>query len=330
MGRPGQRQQVQADGGPIEGVAVRVTLVVLVDEFLRILSAERNLSEHTIRAYRSDLEGLVEFLGRMGIGDPGAVDHLALRRWLAQLSTRGYARRSIARRAAACRSFFSWLVERRVVAVSPAAGLATPKLERRLPSILTPGEADALIDSTPVDEPVGVRDRAILELLYDTGIRVSELCGIDLDALDIGRRTARGRHAAVRVMGKGSKERIVPIAPPGVEALEHYLAGPRAWFVREQTPVPDRRALFLNRRWKRIGSRDVRALVERYVRALGVRHASPHTFRHSFATHLLDGGADLRAVQELLGHADLATTQVYTHVSRERMRAVYDQSHPRA
>ena len=292
-------------------------------EFLRVLSAERNLSEHTIRAYCSDLGNLVEFLGRMGLSEPAAVDHLALRRWLAQLQVRGYARRSIARRAAACRSFFSWLAQRGFVAASPAAALATPKLERRLPAILTPGEVDALIESAPNDEPVGLRDRAIVELLYDTGIRVSELCGIDLDAVDL----VAGR---VRVMGKGGKERMVPVAPPGVDALERYLAGPRSWFVRRQTPPGDRRALFLNRRWKRIGSRDVRALVERYVRALGVRHASPHTFRHSFATHLLDGGADLRAVQELLGHADLATTQVYTQVSRERMRAVYDQSHPRA
>jgi integrase/recombinase XerC len=325
MGRP--EQQRRRSGEAVVAAPAPGALPVLVEEFLRVLSAERNLSEHTIRAYRSDLGGLAEFLGRMGIGDPGSVDHLALRRWLAQLTTRGYARRSIARRAAACRSFFGWLAQRGVVGVSPAAGLATPKLERRLPAILTLREAEALIESPPVDEPAGVRYRAILELLYDTGIRVSELCGIDLDALDLGREPAGGR---VRVMGKGSKERIVPVAPPGVEALERYLAGPRAWFVREQTPPADRRALFLNRRWKRIGSRDVRALVERYVGALGVRHASPHTFRHSFATHLLDGGADLRAVQELLGHADLATTQVYTQVSRERMRAVYDQSHPRA
>jgi site-specific recombinase XerD len=295
----------------------------LVGGFLRALSAERNLSEHTIRAYRSDLGGLVDFLGRMGVGEPAAVDHLALRRWLAQLQLRGYARRSIARRAAACRSFFGWLVQRGLLEASPAAGLATPKLERRLPDILTPAEIDALIELPPADEPVGLRDRAIIELLYDTGIRVGELCGIDLDAVDL----AAGR---VRVMGKGSKERMVPVAPPGVLALERYLAGPRGWFVREQTPGSDRRALFLNRRWKRIGSRDVRALVERYTRSLGARHASPHTFRHSFATHLLDGGADLRAVQELLGHADLATTQVYTQVSRERMRAVYEQSHPRA
>jgi site-specific recombinase XerD len=303
------------------------TLPALVEEFLRVLFAERNLSEHTIRAYRCDLGALAEFLARMGIEDPGAVDHLALRRWLAQLTTRGYARRSVARRAASCRSLFAWLAERGIVGMSPAAGLSTPKLERRLPVVLTPREAEALIESPPVDEPVGLRDRAILELLYDTGIRVSELCGIDLDALEVRRGPAGGR---VRVMGKGSKERIVPVAPPGVQALERYLAGPRSWFVREQTPPADRRALFLNRRWKRIGSRDVRALVERYVRALDVRHASPHTFRHSFATHLLDGGADLRVVQELLGHADLVTTQVYTQVSRERMRAVYDQSHPRA
>jgi integrase/recombinase XerC len=295
----------------------------LVDAYLRALAAERNLSEHTIRAYRSDLQGLVDFLGRMGLAEPGAVDHLALRRWLAQLQIRGYARRSIARRAAACRSFFGWLVERNVLAASPAAGLATPKLERRLPAILTSSEIDALIEAPPVDEPVGLRDRAIIELLYDTGIRVSELCGIDVDAVDFGARR-------VRVMGKGRKERLVPIAAPGMAALERYLSGPRDWFVREQTPPGDRRALFLNRRWKRIGSRDVRALIERYTRSLGARHASPHTFRHSFATHLLDGGADLRAVQELLGHADLATTQVYTQVSRERMRAVYDQSHPRA
>jgi integrase/recombinase XerC len=320
MRRPGVEQRAPSQEAVAEAPRA---LTVLVGEFLRVLLAERNLSEHTIRAYRSDLGGLVEFLGRMGLCEPAGVDHLALRRWLAQLQLRGYARRSIARRAAACRCFFSWLEQRGFVAVSPAAGLATPKLERRLPAILTPAEVDALIESAPSDEPVGVRDRAIIELLYDTGIRVSELCGIDLDAVDL----VAGR---VRVMGKGSKERMVPVAPPGLDALERYLAGPRSWFVREQTPPADRRALFLNRRWKRIGSRDVRALVERYVRSLGIRHASPHTFRHSFATHLLDGGADLREVQELLGHADLATTQVYTQVSRERMRAVYDQSHPRA
>jgi integrase/recombinase XerC len=306
--------------GPTEETSV---LAGRCTEFLRSLSAERNLSEHTIRAYRSDLEGLAEFLGRMGITEPSGVNHLVLRRWVAQLQLRGYARRSIARRAAACRSFFGWLVERGVLTVSPAAGLATPKLERRLPTILTAGEVDLLIETPPQDEPVGVRDRAIIELLYDTGIRVSELCGIDLDALD----RAAGR---VRVLGKGAKERNVPVAPVGMQALERYLAGARSWFVREQTPAADRRAVFLNRRWKRIGTRDVRAMLDRYVRTLGTRHASPHTLRHSFATHLLDGGADLRAVQELLGHADLATTQVYTQVSRERMRAVYDQSHPRA
>ncbi|MGH2721194.1 MAG: tyrosine recombinase XerC [Actinomycetota bacterium] len=294
-----------------------------VAQFLRSLEAERNLSEHTIRAYRSDLGGLVEFLARMGIGAPGAVDHLVLRRWIAQLQLRGYARRSIARRAAACRSLFGWLVERGLLGANPAAGLATPKLERRLPTILTPAEVDDLIATPPQDEPAGLRDRAIIELLYDTGIRVSELCAVDLDAVDL-------RAGRIRVMGKGAKERIVPVAPVGVAALERYLAGPRSWFVREQTPAADLRALFLNRRWKRIGTRDVRALLDRYARALGTRHTSPHTLRHSFATHLLDGGADLRAVQELLGHADLATTQVYTHVSRQRMRAVYDQSHPRA
>jgi integrase/recombinase XerC len=306
--------------GSAEGASV---LADRVSQFLRSLEAERNLSEHTVRAYRLDLDGLVEFLGRMGVDDPAAVNHLALRRWVAQLQLRGYARRSIARRAAACRSFFGWLVDRGLLAASPAAGLATPRLERRLPTILTSAEVDALIETPPQDEPVGVRDRAVIELLYDTGIRVSELCSMDLEAVDLG----AGR---IRVMGKGAKERIVPVAPVGLAALERYLGGPRSWFLREQTAAADRRALFLNRRWKRIGTRDVRALLDRYARALGTRHASPHTLRHSFATHLLDGGADLRAVQELLGHADLATTQVYTQVSRQRMRAVYDQSHPRA
>jgi site-specific recombinase XerD len=295
--------------------------VELVERFVGYLSLERRLSPHTSAAYRGDLLGLATFLARGGSGLP-EVTYPVLRRWLAHLNTRGYARASIARKAAAARSFYRYLARRRVVEISPAARLSAPKVPALLPSVLKPGEAEALVEAPQGDDPYIARDRAILELLYAAGLRVSELCGLDIEDVDLG-------HQRVRVLGKGGRQREVPFGDAAAEALAGYVG----WARRAIFPQAPREhgPLFFNRRRRRIGSRDVRGLVESYVnRVLPGRRASPHTLRHSFATHLMEGGADIRAVQELLGHASLANTQRYTHVSRGRLFGAYRSSHPRA
>jgi site-specific recombinase XerD len=295
------------------------------------LRLERRLSENTVRAYHRDLASLGVFLARGG-GGVLDVTYPELRRWLAHLRTRGYARSSLARKAAAVRTFYVWATRRGLVPANPAALLAHPSVASRLPSVLKQDEAAVLVTAPHHTDPVGLRDRAALELLYGCGLRIAELCGLDVDDVDlVGSR--------VRVMGKGSKERMVPVGDLAAEAVGDYLAHGRA----AMCPVPpepgpsaatatvDAEALFFNRRRKRLGPRDARAMVERYARAaLGARRVSPHTLRHSYATHLLEGGADIRTVQELLGHASLATTQRYTHVSRSRLFDAYRRSHPRA
>jgi len=293
--------------------------LALVDAFLEHVSLERRLSEHTARAYRNDLVGLSEFLSRAGLSLAEAT-YPMLRRWLANQATMGYAPATIARRSASIRSFYRFAARRGLIAADPSSRLLSPKVPKRLPAVLRPPDAAALVEAPAGDDAWGARDRAILELLYACGVRVSELCGLDLGDADAG----RGR---VRVMGKGGKERELPLGDPAADALTDYLA------VRPSLPVREgsERALFVNHRGKRIGSRDVRAMVERYRRlALGDRRATPHTLRHSFATHLMEGGADIRAVQELLGHANLGVTQRYTHVSKGRLFGAYRRSHPRA
>jgi integrase/recombinase XerC len=288
-------------------------------DFLQHLALERRLSARTVEAYRVDLIGLATFLERSG-GNLRQATPRQLRRWLAHLSTRGYARSSIARKAAAVRAFYRFAVRRGHVATSPASLLASPKLPVRLPPVLKASEAAALVASPEPEDPWAVRDRAVLELLYASGLRVSELCGLDFGDVDLD----RGR---VRVMGKGGTERDVPFGEVAADAVRVYLTEARSETV---TPVRGA-ALFFNRRGRRLGSRDVRAIVEKYRRGiLAGRRVSPHTLRHSFATHLMEGGADIRAVQELLGHASLATTQRYTHVSRGRLFGAYRRSHPRA
>jgi integrase/recombinase XerC len=278
------------------------------------------MSRHTARAYRDDLTGLATFLERGG-SDLRSATHAQLRRWLANLSTRGLARSSIARKAAAARSMYRFAASRSLVPTNPAAMLAAPKVPTSLPPVLKPGEASSLIEAPVGGDPWAIRDRAVLEVLYAAGIRVSELCGLDLDDLDL----EEGR---VRVLGKGGRERSVPIGEEAVDALREYLADSRPATVRAGRGGP---ALFVNRRGKRISPRDVRAVVEKYRRdVLAGRRVSPHTLRHSFATHLMEGGADIRAVQELLGHSSLGTTQRYTHVSRRRLFGAYRRSHPRA
>jgi site-specific recombinase XerD len=273
-----------------------------------------------------DVTSLAVFLGRSGTDLAGA-SHLLIRRWLAQLHTRGYARSSLARKAASVRAFYRWAERRGLVPRNPAAGLAHRAEATRLPVVLKPGEAASLV-SAPGPDPVGMRDLAVLELLYGSGIRVGELCGLDVDDVDL-----RGRR--LRVLGKGAKERVVPFGDFAARALSRYVKGSRPHFLEDaagDTRPGDAadRALFLNRRHRRLGPRDVRHLLARYAGAIGPKRISPHTLRHSYATHLLEGGADIRTVQELLGHTSLATTQRYTHVSRGRLFEAYRQSHPRA
>ena len=290
-----------------------------LDLFLRHLALERRLSPRTVDAYRQDVQALSEFLDRSGTDLRGATYQL-LRRWLAQMTTRGFARSTIARRAAAVRTFYRFAGRRGLVDSNPATLLVSPKLGSRLPAVLKPGEADSLVEAPFADDAWGARDRALLELLYGCGLRVSEACGLDLGDVDLG----RGR---VRVLGKGGREREVPMGEVAADATTNYLKEGRDL----APPGGDPRALFRNRRGKRLSSRDARAVVEKYRRmVLSGRHVSPHTLRHSFATHLMEGGADIRAVQELLGHASLSSTQRYTHVSRGRLFGAHRDSHPRA
>ena len=292
----------------------------LIGAFEDHLSLERRLSEHTVRAYRSDIASLAEFLRRGGTGLAEAA-YPQLRRWLAHLRTRGYARSSISRKAASIRTFYSWAARRGLVPSDPSALLSRPTSGSRLPTVLKQAEARELAERASGSDPAGLRDRAILELLYGSGLRVSELCSLDVDDVDV-------RSQRVRVMGKGSKERMVPVGDFAAEAIREYVRDARPSMAGPNRASP---ALFFNQRAKRMSSRDVRAMLERHLGAtLRGRRVSPHTLRHSFATHLLEGGADIRTVQELLGHASLATTQRYTHVSRGRLFASYRQSHPRA
>jgi integrase/recombinase XerC len=297
--------------------------VALIDGFADHLALERHLATSTVDAYRRDLSQLAAFLRRSRRDLPGAeIDDL--RRFLAQLTSLGYARASIARRVGAIHTFYRWAVSREVVAEDAAALLGRPKVVNRLPVVLRVPEAAALVeapvvtvDASDVDTAVALRDRAILELMYGSGLRVSEVAGLTIDRVDL----ERGR---VTVVGKGDKEREVPLGDPAREAVA-------AWLVVRGVLGAGSDELFMNRRGRPIGPRDIRRLVGRYAGvALSGRRVTPHTLRHSFATHLLEGGADIRSVQEMLGHASVATTQRYTHVSRARLFEAYEQSHPRA
>lgn len=277
-------------------------------------------SPHTVRAYSGDVRHFAEWAARAGIEEPSQVDRLLLRRYLAYLTTRRYARATLARKAAALRSYYAWLVRRGVLDSDPASRLRAPSGGGRLPRVLDRTEVSGLLDgaraSVCTDDAVRLRDDAVLELLYGSGLRVSELCGLDMGDIDVRTRT-------VSVVGKGDRQRHVPMHDRCVAALRRWTAQGRPVMAGSETPAE---ALFLNARGRRLGPRDVRRLLDR--RAEHPTH--PHALRHSFATHLLDGGADLRVVQELLGHASLRTTQVYTHVSKERLLSVHGATHPRA
>jgi integrase/recombinase XerC len=288
-----------------------------LDEFAQSLTSS---SANTISAYRSDVSLFAEWVERSGVTSPAGVDRIVLRRYVASLTTRQFAKRSVARKVAALRRYYAFLRHRGYVEVDPTVSLRAPAGPARLPRVLEHGEVSALLDKA--DDPDSkaeppwrrLRDDAVLEVLYGSGVRVGELCGLDIDALDLVAR-------AVTVWGKGGKERRVPLSVPAVDALRSWLAI-RGDVVAVNTGL----ALFGNERGMRLSPRDVRRILDRRSQ----RPTHPHALRHSFATHLLDGGADLRVVQDLLGHADVATTQRYTHVSKQRLRAVYTEAHPRA
>jgi integrase/recombinase XerC len=291
-----------------------------LDEFERSLTS---VAPATLGAYRRDVAAFVVWAERAGVAEPAAVERRLLRRYLAYLTIRRYARRSIARAASSLRRYFGWLRRTGVIAEDPARTLSAPKGEARLPRVLRPDELHILLDEPPATVdldpvPVRLRDDAVLELLYGSGLRVAELC-----SLSPGDVSLPGR--SVTVWGKGGRQRRVPLSGPAADAVDAWLHQGRAQLVTASRPDADG-ALFLNRRGGRLTPRDVRRILDR--RSASPTH--PHALRHTFATHLLDGGADLRAVQEMLGHADLGTTQIYTHVSRERLRHVYDETHPRA
>ena len=334
--RNSTREGVRRQGGP-------VNLDHLVDDYLVHVRTERGYSEHTVSAYRSDLVELVDFAARRGVEDAADIDLALLRDWLWTATERGLARTSIARRAASARGWTAWLHRRGLLAADPGVRLKAPRAQRTLPRVVAEQAlADALAslaDRAASGDPVAVRDVAIAELLYASALRVSELVGLDLPDVDRRRRT-------VRVTGKGAKERVVPYGAPAARALDRYLdvarpailaavAAPAASTGDSRrttaSPPPAAAAVFLGVRGGRLGVRSVHRQIAAMLSSIpGAGPSGPHALRHSAATHLLDGGADLRAVQEFLGHASLGTTQIYTHVSAERLKQSYRTAHPRA
>ena len=297
----------------------------LIAAFTRHLQVERSLSTHTIRAYLGDLESLITHLETIGVSDIADLELVHLRSWLANQQVKGGARTTLSRRAVSVRLFTKWAVKNKFLAKDVAATLATPKGHRTLPEVLEIADAKLAMDSLATraaeeETPISLRDVAMVEVLYASGARVAELCGLDLSDIDYDRQT-------IRVLGKGNKERTIPLGNPAMRALNLYLKDARDELKNAQSA----NAVFLGVRGKRIDQRTVRTVVYNALQAIeGIERMGPHALRHSAATHLLEGGADLRTVQEILGHASLATTQIYTHVSTDRLQKAFKQAHPRA
>ncbi|MFH1406670.1 MAG: tyrosine recombinase XerC [Candidatus Omnitrophota bacterium] len=285
-----------------------------IEKFLTYLNIERNASAYTTMNYALDLKGFRDFLKNMELEK---IDYLTLRKYLAHLREKNYNKSSVARKLACLRSFFKFLCRDGYLKNNPTTGISTPKLEKKLPLFLEEGEIEKLIGS-PGTDLMGLRDRAILETFYSTGVRISELVGMDTDNVDfIG--------GVVKVYGKGKKERLVPIGEKAIRAIRIYLQKRRNTGSKTNIPV------FANRNSMRLTGKGVRDVVNKYIKKASLREGiSPHSLRHSFATHMLNRGADLRSVQELLGHMNLSTTQIYTHITTQRLKEVYDKAHPRA
>lgn len=297
-----------------------------VEGFLKHLRVEKSASSMTLVSYRTDLAQFFDFLSQYSSQPKEAItpelfNHKSVREYLAYLQTNGLSRATMARKLAALRSFVKYLCREEVLKGNPIAQVATPKQEKRLPRFLYPKEMEMLLEAPKTNSPTGLRDKAILELLYATGIRVSELVSLNLSQVDLSQ-------GLIKVLGKGNKERIVPLGKKAAAAMEEYMVKARPLLGRGN--VLGEKAVFLNRFGQRLTSRSVRNIIKKYVEETAINQkVSPHVLRHSFATHLLDRGADLRTVQELLGHVKLATTQVYTHVTKERLKNVHSHTHPR-
>ena len=311
-----------------------------IDKFINYLKIEKNAAQHTITNYTIDLKSFYTFLQDK---DVSAVDHLMLRRFLADMRAKVYSKRTIARKLASLRSFFKFLYREGYIKSNPVTAISSPRLDKKLPKFLDVAKVTKLILAPDTKTDSGLRDRAILETLYSTGIRVSELVGLDSSDVDF-------ISGVIKLFGKGSKERIVPIGDEAIAAIRKYLnkrnspsfcSGNSAKrnspsfcsgnSAKQNKRVKDKDAVFLNSRGGRLTDRSVRRVIDKYIHVCGIEEKiSPHSLRHSFATHLLDRGADLRSVQELLGHMNLSTTQIYTHVTMERLKSVYDKTHPRA
>ncbi len=285
------------------------------DQFLLYLQGEKNASPHTVKNYGVDL---AELIGVTDKKTAQEVDYIEIRKFLAHLKEKGYSKSTISRKLACLRSFFKFLTRENIVSNNPAVGIATPKREKKLPAFLEIKEIESLLDAAAGVTAASKRDRALLETLYSSGIRVSELVGLNIEDADV-------LGGVLRIRGKGKKERMVPIGRPAQEAIQEYL---EKW---ANDKGKANGALFLNKNFTRLTDRSVRRILLKYVRKASLqKDVSPHTLRHSFATHLLDRGADLRSVQELLGHESLSTTQIYTHVTTKRLKEVYEKVHPRA
>ncbi|MFN0087657.1 MAG: tyrosine recombinase XerC [Blastocatellia bacterium] len=301
-----------------------------IDDFIKHLRYERNSSEHTLRNYESDLVQFHDYLappdakgGRREV-DLAEIDHLTIREYMGSLYEQKKQKSSIHRKIASLRTFFRYLCREAVLEVNPAKLVSSPRVERKLPNHLTIEQMIKFIETPEVDSVLGKRDRAMLELMYASGIRVSEMVNLNLQDIDFSNQT-------VRVKGKGRKERVVPFGEHAKQALREYLGVRGELLVEAEEEKRDPLAVFMNYQGTRITTRSVGRMVDKYVKICAeVHHISPHSLRHSFATHLLDAGADLRAIQEMLGHARLSTTQQYTHVSMDKLMQVYDKSHPKA
>lgn len=297
----------------------------LIDEFMVYLKIEKNSSLKTMDSYQRDLFQLVNFLSiELSIPEekitPNLINHLIIRRYLSALQKQQLARTSIARKLAALRTFFRFLCREEIIDANPLKAISTPKIEKKLPHFLYQDDMVKLLEIPSGNNSLGLRDKAILETIYSSGIRVSELVTLDINDIDLS-------IGYLRVMGKGAKERIVPVGSYAIKAICEYLERGRTELIKDKSE----KAVFVNKFGKRLTARGIRYMIDKYVEETAINQkVSPHTLRHSFATHLLDNGADLRTVQELLGHVTMSTTQIYTHVTKERLKNVYKNTHPRA